>query len=136
MIDYSDIERIFDTVNNARALESEKSGFPIAPLADDEKAECYRWVNGQELKHIIDTPGYEIIMYKLQTYMDEGIKTLFRNTNPTDEKAVLANFAVGYAACEIFERLKNDINNDIIASQTVPDVIKQGVRLTRSVPME
>jgi hypothetical protein len=136
MIDYSDIERVFDTVNDARARESEQSGFPIAPLADDEKAEAYRWVNGQELKHIVDTPGYEIILYKLQTYMDDGIKTLLRSTNPTDDKAVLANFAVAFAACEIFERLKNDISNDLIAAETLPDVVKQGIRITRSVPME
>jgi hypothetical protein len=136
MPNYDDIERVFDLVDEARIRESKASGFPVPLVADDEKAEAYRWANGNELKNIVDTPGFEIIMYKLQTYMDEGIKTLLVATIPTDKNAVLANFALAHAACEIFERLKNDIHNDIEAAKSVPDIVKQGIRITRGVPVD
>lgn len=134
-MNYDDIERCFEIVSAAREKHSADSGFEIGPVTDEEKSEAYRWANGQELKHVVDTPGYEVIMGFLQGYMDDGITALFKGTNPTDKDAVLAKFAIGYAACEIFDRLKNDIKASLEAAETVPEIVKQGIRVTRGVPV-
>jgi hypothetical protein len=134
--DYSDVERIFEIVNESRGREAKRTDYPIEPVTDDEKREAYRWADGNELRNIVDTPGFDILMHKLERYMDEGIKHLMVGTIPTDKDAVLANFAAAHAACEIFERLKIDIAADLEASKNVPQIIKQGIRITRGSPVD
>lgn len=136
MRDYSDIERIFELVADAREREAKASGFPITPISDDEKQEAYFWADGQDLKNIIDTPGYEVIIHWLEQLMDEGIKNLMLNTIPTDKDAVLSNFAVAYASTDVFNKLKNKIHNALQAAQEMPDVIKQGIRVSRGARIE
>ena len=136
MVNYDDIERVFELVDRARAEESSRTGYLVTPVGSDEKAEAYRWADGNELRNIVDTPGYEILIAKISRYIDEAIKTLFRNTIPTDKEAVFANFAVGYAACEILDRLQNDIKADLEAAESMPEVIKQGIRITRGAPAD
>lgn len=136
MPNYDDVERVFELVEHARAKEAKATGFPVASVADDEKQEAYRWADGNELRNIVDTPGFDIIMSKLNRYMDEAIKDLMIATIPTDKDAVLAKFAIAHAACEIFQRLKTDIENDLAAAKDMPSIIKQGIRLTRGAPVD
>jgi hypothetical protein len=133
MRDYSDIERVFELVAEARAREAKESGFPVNPLAQDEKQEAYNWADGQDIKNIVDTPGFDVIMMWLEQFMDEGIKTLMLGTVPTDKEAVLANFAIAHAATEVFNKLKIKISNALDAAQDMPEVLKQGIRVTRGV---
>lgn len=134
-MDYSDIERVFEIVEDARARQQAESGFQVGPVTQEEKAEAYRWANGQELQHFVNTPGYEIVMNYLSSYVDDGIKTLFQSTVPTDKDAVLANFAIGYAACDIVNRLKQDLQADLEAAKSMPEIIRQGLRITKGIPV-
>lgn len=136
MSNYDDIQRVFEMVELARTREAKATGFPVALITDEEKQQAYRWADGNELRNIVDTPGFEIIMDKLNRYMDESIKSLLIGTVPTDKDAVLAKFAIAHASCEIFNRLKADIEADLAEAKEMPDLIKQGIRITKNVPID
>ncbi len=130
-MDYSDIEQAFEVVNNARAKEAEASGFPIPTVTDDEKLEARRWADGNELKLVIDTPGFEILFNKLEKYATEYIQDLVAGTDPSDTVKILQRHALAHAAQAIRERLIADVRADLLAAENSPEIIKQGIRAAR-----
>src|SRR6185369_17006453 len=121
MPDYSDLERLYEVVGRARAVRAAKSGEPDLGVTDDEKEQCKRWADGQELQHHVEHPGHEIIVGKLQSFMEQDVQRLLQ-TDPADTKAVLANHAVAYSSSNIFFRLQREVAADVEAAKTVPDI--------------
>lgn len=134
-INYSDVERLFEVVNAARFKKSKAAGEFFQEISDEEKEEVYRWANGTELSPLVETEGFKIIMGKLERYMDEDIKLLM-NTDPASTEDVLARHAVAFSSHRLFQRLSTDVNRDIQASQQPPEIVKEGIRLTRGIPVE
>lgn len=135
MPNYTDLDKLFEVVGRARSAKAAKAGEPDYGVADDERIQCKRWADGQELQHLIDHPGYDTLVGKLQGFMEEDIQRLLQTT-PNDKDAVLANHAVAYASHSIFFRLQAEVNADVEAAKTTPDIVKEGIRLTRGIPPE
>lgn len=135
MQDYTDLERLFEVVGRARAVKAAHAGEPESSVTDEEMKLCKRWADGQELQHFVDHPGYDILTSKLQGFMEEDIQRLLQ-TFPSDTEAVLANHAVAYSTSSTFFRLQREVAADLEAAKTTPDIVKEGIRLTRGIPPE
>lgn len=135
MPDYSDLEKLFEVVGRARSMRAAKEGEPDQGVTGEEQRACKRWADGQELQSLVENPGYSTLISKLQGFMEEDIQTLLQ-TAPGNPDAVLANHAVAYASHNIFFRLQAEVATDIEAAKTVPDIVKEGIRLTRGIPPE
>lgn len=135
MIDNSSIESLFEVVNAARFKRSKLTGEPFPEVTDDEKSQVYRWADGGELRPIVDTNGHQIVMGKLKKYMDDAVHDLVV-TDPSDEKAILRRHGVAFASTYILSRLQIDIDADLKAAETTPDIVKEGMKITRGIPAE
>ncbi len=131
-MNYSDIEYGLQLVANDRAKASEDAGYPIGDVTSEEIEQSKRFADGSSLKGIIDTDGYQIIFNKLHSYMDEYITTAM-NTDRTNDKAIWANTITAQVGRDIVQRLKSDIAADIEMADNPPAIIKQSIRLARSV---
>lgn len=135
MPDYSDLDKLFSLVEAVRAREAARTGDITYGVTDEEREHCRRWADGQEIQTIVNYPGYEILIGKLQKFMEDDIQTLM-STSPGSNDAVLANHAVAYSSHKTFFRLQAEVNTDLEAAKVPPEIVKQGIRLTRGIPPE
>ncbi len=135
MIDYSNINLMFDVVEEDRAKESEASGYKVLGVSDEEKIQAQKWADGCELKQIVDTTGFQLLLAKLEKYVEDSIKDLVMGTDPTETDKILRRHAVAHAAHSLRERLINEIRSDLLAAEESPEIIKQGLRLSRQSPV-
>lgn len=135
MPDYTDLDRLYEVVGNARAVAEAKTGLPTSGITDEEKEQCKRWLDGQDIEPLTRLPGYEILVGKLQTFMEEDIQKLL-NTNPSNKDEVVSSHAVAYASHNIFWRFKTEVEADLTAARNVPELVKEGAKITRGIPAE
>lgn len=135
MPDYSDLEKLYDTVELARAKKAAKTGDMDSGVTDEEKQECRRWADGQDLQHLITMPGYEVIVNILKGFMEQDVQICMA-TKPGDNDSVLANQAVAYSSTQNFFRFMQEVASCVEAAKKTPDIVKEGIRLTRGIPPE
>lgn len=133
MIDNSSMEQLFELVAAKRHADSVTTGLPDIGVTDDEKELVRSWADGGELKHLVNQPGYEILIGKLFRYMDEFIGQL-RETDPSKTEDVLGSHALFYAAHKIVARLLAEVKRDIESSETVPEIVKEGAKIAKGIP--
>jgi hypothetical protein len=134
MSDTSYLEKIFEIVELSRFKEAQLNSDLFTGVTDEEKQLAYKWHSGRELLSVVNSSGYAIIIEKLRKYMEEDAIVLF-STEPTGNKdEVAARHAVAYASANIFKRLNAEIQSDIEASRTVPNIVKEGYQITKGVP--
>jgi hypothetical protein len=132
--DYSDIEKAVEYVNEAYRAESSRTGLSTREVSGEEIQEAVRWADGQELQNIVDTRGYGIVISLIHGYMDGYIRDCIL-TNPANKDEVLQNQCLAHSATHIFERLESDVKSRLVAAESVPEVVKLGIRLARGVPV-
>lgn len=135
MIDNSSLEQLFEIVAESRERNaSANPGLYTAGVTDDEKEQVRRWADGTELKHLTNQPGYEILINKIIKYMD-NTNTVSIGTDPAKTDEVLAAHAIAHAIHAFYQWLVRDVNLDILASETVPEIVREGARISKGIPV-
>jgi hypothetical protein len=132
MIDNTYMEQLFDLVAAKRHADSVATGLPDIGVTDDEKEQVRSWADGGELKHLVNQPGYEILMGKLARYMDRAVGEV-RDSLPGSPEASNAQ-CVLYCAHRILSQLLAEVKRDIESSETVPEIVKEGAKIAKGVP--
>jgi hypothetical protein len=104
-------------------------------LNDEEQYEIDQWQKGRELAHVVNSPGWDVVLEILGSYATKEAERLLR-VDPANREEVLAAHAVAFAAKRIYTIFVEDAQNLIAASSSVPDVVKEGLRHTSPVPPE
>ena len=128
------LEKIFEAVTEDRIRKAAELGDFSSGVTDEEMLEARRWANGQELKSIVDTPGFGIVLEILRSFMEQDYNILSSTIPGKNPDEVLANHAVAYTSSSIYKRFRNEVNLSIEASNSVPQVIKEGYKLTKGIP--
>jgi hypothetical protein len=104
-------------------------------LEPDERADIDLWNKGRQLAHQVNSPGWDVVLEMLQSYVTSNVNTLM-NIDPKHHEEVLATHAVMFAAGRIFRLFQEDVASAIEASRKTPEVLKQGIRRASPVPPE
>jgi hypothetical protein len=105
------------------------------PLEEEDKAEIDLWQKGRDLAHLVNTPGWSVVIEMLQSYVTQNVNSLM-NIDPGKKDEVLATHAIMFAAGRIFRLFQEDVTNAITASRKTPEVVKQGIRRSSPIPPE
>jgi hypothetical protein len=97
------------------------------PLTDEEKHEVNLWNKGRALSQIIVTEGWEVVLEMLQSYAGDAIEQLMKIV-PGDDKEVVFQHAVAYAAGKIYTNFISDANQAVEASRVTPGCVKEGLK--------
>lgn len=84
-----------------------------------------QWQRGQELRQVVTTPAWEIILNSLQAYSDKAAEALLQLA-PGDERVMYAHAAAS-AAAQINTNFRLDVQSAIDAASQVPEVLKRGL---------
>ena len=96
-------------------------------LDDEQLDEIVRWQKGRDLAHVVNSPGWDVVLEILSSYADKEAQRCI-NTDPGNEKAVLAAHAVAFAASRIFTLFVEDVQNCVNLSRTVPVAVMQNMK--------
>jgi hypothetical protein len=97
-----------------------------APLDDADYDDVAQWQRGLELRGVVTTPAWEIILNSLQSYADKAAAALLQ-LPPGDERVMYAHAAAS-AAAQINTNFRLDVQSAIEAASQVPEVLKRGLR--------
>jgi hypothetical protein len=96
-------------------------------LSGEEQDEIERWQKGRDLAHVVNSPGWDVVLEMLRSYAAKETERLV-NTDPGDKDAVLAAHATAFAASRIFTLFVEDAQNLITQTSTVPEPVKEAMR--------
>lgn len=92
-------------------------------LTDEQHEEIELWIKGRSLATTVSTPGWEVILEMLQSYVAKSIQKL-ATIDPAKKDEVAAEHAVYYTANQIVRRFVEDVDYAIQYSRKTPDVVK------------
>lgn len=104
-------------------------------LVDDEQYQVDQWQKGRALAHVVNSPGWDVVLEILGSYAAKEAERLI-GTDPGNKDAVLAAHATAFAAGRIYALFVEDAQNLVTASSRVPDVVREGLKHTSPVPPE
>lgn len=104
-------------------------------LGEEEQYQIDAWQKGRELAHIVNSPGWDVVLEILGSYAAKEAQRLL-STDPANKDEVLAAHAIAYAATRVYALFVEDAQNLIIASASVPEVVKEGLKRSSPVPPE
>lgn len=104
-------------------------------LEGDELYDIDQWQKGRALAHVVNSPGWDVVLEILSSYATKEAERLV-NTDPGNKDAVLAAHATAFAAGRIYTLFVEDANNLVTASNHVPNVVKEGLKRSSPVPPE
>lgn len=96
------------------------------PLEDADRDDIETYLRGQELRGIVTTPAWDIILASLQSYADQATLDLLK-IPPGDER-VMAAHAAASAAAQININFKMDVQSAIDAASQLPEILKRGLK--------
>lgn len=105
------------------------------PLDPADQADIQLWEKGRALAHQVNSPGWDVVIEMLQSYVTQHVNTLMA-TDPINTDEVLATHAVMYAASRIFHLFQEDVARAVEASRKTPEALKQGIRHVLPIPAE
>jgi hypothetical protein len=104
-------------------------------LDPEQQEDIERWQKGREIAHVVNSPGWGVILEILGSYAAKECDRLV-NTDPGNKDAVLAAHATAFAAGRIFTLFVEDVQNLVTSSSRVPDSVREGLKHASPVPPE
>jgi hypothetical protein len=104
-------------------------------LESDELYDVDQWQKGRALAHVVNSPGWDVVLEILSSYAAKETERLVC-TDPGNKDAVLAAHATAFAAGRIYTLFVEDASNLVTASNRVPDVVKDSLQRTSPIPPE
>jgi hypothetical protein len=104
-------------------------------LDEGEQYSIDQWQKGRELAHVVNSPGWDVVLEILGSYAAKETNRLLC-TDPANREEVLAAHAVAFAAARILALFIEDAQTLITASSSVPEVVKEGLKHASPVPPE
>lgn len=104
-------------------------------LGEGEQHQVEEWQKGRALAHAVNSPGWDVALSLLSSYATNETETLLR-TDPVNKEAVLAAHSLAFAAARIYNLFVDDVQHLVMASQRVPEVVKEGLKHSSPVPPE
>jgi len=92
-------------------------------LEQSEIDEVTLWQNGRELSHIVNTPGWEVVIATLDAQAEAAAEQLWK-LFPGDP-AVPCAHAAASAAIQIVRAFKQAVSQALEGAKTIPEVLKK-----------
>src|SRR5437660_4261202 len=96
------------TNHSSEVMVDRLRGLLNRDLTEDETTSIYHWQKGRALQQTLATAGWEVVVEMLQSYAETAIQDLL-STDPANERNVIANHAVAFAANRIFRLFLDDV---------------------------
>lgn len=109
----------------ADAIESAQG----VALEDYQRSEIELFETGRELRNVVNTPAWEIILNSMRRYADRAVEDLL-NLLPGDP-AVTTAHAAASALVQQHIYFKQDVERAVEASYKTPEVLLPAVRAIR-----
>lgn len=112
---------------NGNSLVHELEQLQGAPLEEEDILDLEAYQRGSELRSIVNTPGFEIILNAFKSYEEQAVRLLL-SIPPGDKDRVIAAQAAASAIAQVNANFKQDVQTAIEAASQVPQVLKRGLR--------
>lgn len=95
-------------------------------LSEEDQNDIAIWQKGNELRSIVNTPGWEAGMEMLQSYADKAIDDLMGIQ--IGDPYVPTAHAAAAAVRQLVIKYQMDVRSAVEAASQVPEVLKRGLR--------
>lgn len=114
-------------MNGNSSLVNDLEQLQGAPLEEEDILDLEAFARGQELRAIVSTPGFEIIVNAYKSYEEKAIGLLL-SIPPGDTDRVMAAHAAASAIAQVNANFKMDVQSAIESANQIPEVLKRGLR--------
>jgi len=100
-------------------------------LPEEDMLAIEQWKRGQELRNIVHTEAWQIVLDTLQRYADVAVEDLLGLT-PGDP-AVMTAHAAASALVQQNKLFKEDVDTAVAASYEMPDALKSTLKASQQI---
>jgi len=108
-----------DIVGRLEELRHEK-------LSEYDQNNIEIWHKGRELAVTVATPGWQVALDLLQTYVVKSVEELIK-TDPKYTDTVLSGHVISFVAGRLLTIFKQDVNSWVESSRQAPGIIKETI---------
>lgn len=136
MVDTSYLNDIFEIVEQERIRRAASVGEISLGVTNEEKQEAFRWHTGREFQNVEEDSGCAMLLEKLRWLAEQDINHYVDmiKVSPMEQDRIKDAHIDAYSSSKVYNWLRNEIRLDRETAETVPQVIKEGYRLTKGTP--
>jgi hypothetical protein len=136
VVDTSYLNDLFDIVEQERFRQAFARNEPSLGVTEEEKQEALRWHMGREFQNVEEDSGCAMLLDKLRGFAERDINHYVDmiKVSPMEVDRIRDAHIDAYSSSRVYNWLRREIQLDKEAAETVPQVIKEGYRLTKGTP--
>lgn len=123
------------TRNTADEIAAKIEHLRQASLTEEERGEVDLYFKGRALAEIRASYGWDVLLEMWSDYRMDAINRLI-TIDPKNREDVLAEHAVAFTSNRLITAFLQDVNDAIEAAKTMPDVMRNGIKMATAAPPE